>query len=214
MSNTRPLLLDLFCCAGGASKGYYDAGFEVIGVDIAPQPRYPYEFVQADALDILRTLLYASGRVAGYRLSDFAAFAASPPCQGYSVTKSVNPNAGKYPLLIPEVRRLLKATVRPYAIENVEGAKAHMQDYVTLCGSQFGMRADFNGENAYLRRHRLFETNFLIPDPGLHDHSGYGIDWMNRHELDESIPPAYTEYLGAYMMRAVNASGTYGLKAA
>ena len=111
-----------------------------------------------------------------------------------------------------------------------------MRDPVTLCGSQFGMRSEFNGENAYLRRHRLFEYNFEIPDPGPHDHSGYafpvfghgpggsqnpylrgkgaaamarqlmGIDWMRRKDLNESIPPAYTEYIGNHMMRAVEAA--------
>jgi DNA (cytosine-5)-methyltransferase 1 len=232
-----PLLLDLFCCAGGASTGYARAGFTVVGVDIEPQPRYPFRFVQMNALTALDILL-ANGYiyVAGFGavwLEGIDAIAASPPCQGYSVTKSVNKNASSYPLLIPDVRNRLIATGLPYIIENVEGARKEMVNPVTLCGSQFGLRSDFNGENAYLRRHRLFETNWLLPEAGPHDHSGYafpvfghgpggsqnphlrgkgaaamarqlmGIDWMRRHELDESIPPVYTEFIGNYALQEI-----------
>jgi DNA (cytosine-5)-methyltransferase 1 len=228
-----PLLLDLFCCAGGASTGYARAGFTVIGVDIEPQPRYPFSFYQADAIELLDILLDGGwfiprGWHREVKLDDFDAIAGSPPCQGYSVTKSVNTQAGKYPLLIPDLRERLIATGLPYIIENVEGARQHMINPVTLCGSQFGMRGIRNGHEVYLRRHRLFESNFSIPDPGMHDHAGnafrvfghgvpknapdwmkgrgaaefarqlMGINWMNRHELDESIPPEYTVFIGAY----------------
>jgi len=237
MLDNRPLLLDLFCCAGGASRGYDRAGFSVVGVDINPQPHYPYPFIQADAIKFLDALLAGMDFIAPggvISLETVAAFAASPPCQGYSVTKSVNPHSGKYPLLIPDVRNRLIATGKPYAIENVEGAKRDMINPVTLCGSQFGLRKEFNGENVYLRRHRLLEANFMISEAGPHDHSGYafpvfghgpggsqnphikgkggaafarelmGIDWTTRHELNESIPPVYTEYVGQYMMGAVD----------
>lgn len=240
---SRPLLLDLFCCAGGASKGYHDAGFDVVGVDIEPQKHYPYEFIQADALNMLDTLLMGGttndARIDhkvgwGYRLASFDAFAASPPCQGYSVTKSVNPQASSYPLLIPKVRELLNLTGKPYAIENVEGAKRDMINPLTLCGSQFGLVRERMGHQVYLRRHRLFETNFMVPEAGPHKHEGrampvfgngvggkkwpaylkgpgtnefvrelMGIDWTTREELGQALPPAYTEYIGIYMQRAI-----------
>lgn len=237
----RPLLLDLFCCAGGAARGYYDAGFDVLGVDIEPQPRYPYDFVQADAIRFLDDLLtYGSVTVvvdgAFWRthLRDIDAVHASPPCQGYSVTKSVNPYASKYPRLIGPIRDRLIASGRPWVIENVEGAKSEMRDPVTLCGSQFGLDGIRSGHRVYLRRHRLFEANFEIPGAGEHNHSGrafpvfgngvggkkwpdylkgpgtadfakqiMGIDWARREEVDQSIPPAYTRYVGRYLMAAV-----------
>lgn len=246
VTDSRPILLDLFCCAGGAARGYDTAGFQVVGVDIDPQPHYPYPMLQWNALEVLDMLLAGETLPFGsdmwnlkrIRLSDIAAIHASPPCQGYSVTKSVNKQAGKYPLLIPDVRTRLVVSGKPYVIENVEGAKSEMRDYVTLCGSQFGMRGVRNGRPTYLQRHRLFESNFRIPDPGPHDHSGYaftiaghgavskkaqemfggsgftdfarelmGMDWTTRHELAESIPPAYTQYVGAHMMDAIKATG-------
>lgn len=230
----KPILFDLFCCAGGASTGYARAGFHVIGVDISPQPRYPFEFIQADALEFLDNLLARKHSYTEFfRLSDVAGFSVSPPCQGYSATKFVNPHSSTYPLLIPQVRERLIKTGKPYVIENVEGARSEMINPVTLCGSQFGRRAEFNGADVYLRRHRLFEANFLISEAGAHDHSGYafpvfghgpggsqnphikgkggaafarelmGIDWMNRHELNESIPPVYTEHIGSDMLWAI-----------
>jgi DNA (cytosine-5)-methyltransferase 1 len=213
----RPRLLDLCCSAGGAAKGYADAGFEVIGVDIRPQPRYPYEFHQADALT--------------FPLDGFDVFHASPPCQGYSVTKSINPHAESYPRLVEPIRDRLKATGKPYVIENVPGSP--LIDPLILCGSQFGLVTWWPGNGRVgLRRHRLFESNILIPDPGPHDHSllsvpvyGHGpsgkktplkgighaqaerdvmgIDWMTREEINESIPPAYTYYIGAFLKESV-----------
>lgn len=232
------LVGDFFCCAGGASTGLARAGFDVVGFDIEPQPRYPYTFFQGDALAIMDALLdgkmIMSASHGPLTLDSFSAFTASPPCQGYSVTKSVNPNASTYPLLIPQTRERFQATGKPWVIENVEGARDHMVNPLTLCGSQFAAAEMREGHRVYLRRHRLFESNFMIPEAGPHNHVGrafpvfgngvggkkwpsylkgpgtaafarrlMGIDWTTREELDQAIPPAYTEYIGAHMMRAV-----------
>ena len=217
----KPRLLDLFCGAGGAAMGYHRAGFEVVGVDIKPQPRYPFEFVQADVLDI-----FSGGR----RLLVFPSFIdaihASPPCQAYA---GLSNKDGRHPELIEPVRELLQATGLPYVIENIEGAP--LENWVRLCGSQFGLG---------VRRHRLFETNFpVMVSSCWHDGQGeirgyygrnygpnlvskdaiqrrgrkplyrgtveqgvddMGIDWMIWDELRESIPPAYTEFIGTQLM--------------
>lgn len=200
---TRPRLLDLFCGAGGAAMGYHRAGFDVVGVDIKPQPRYPFEFVQADAMT--------------YPLEGFDAVHASPPCQAYS---SATRDASRHPDLYQlTVDRL--GTV-PYVIENVIGAP--YGGGIVLCGSMFGLTA--SGE--WLQRHRNFETSWLIFQPPCehpasprpititgqayvsetreYPHSRQstfaiakqlmGIDWMSRDELTEAIPPAYTEWIG------------------
>lgn len=218
---TRPLLLDLFCKAGGAAQGYYDAGFEVVGVDIEPQPRYPFECIRSDAMALDCDFL-----------ERFAAFHASPPCQGYSAMRHA-PGARGAPKLIRPVRQMLRATGRPYIIENVEQARIDMIRPVALCGSMFGLGA----EGHQLRRHRLFESNIPITAPrpcahaspvigvyggharrrgaahggrGTRDvwiggHKGaaslaLGIDWMTLEELSESIPPAFTKHLGAQLL--------------
>jgi len=209
MKSNKPRLLDLFCGAGGAAVGYYRAGFEVIGVDIKPHPHYPFEFHQADALT--------------YSLKGFDAFHASPPCQGYSRTKSLHPHIVDYPLLLDDVRRMLTSTYKPLVIENVIGAP--FEHWIMLCGAMFGLRT---------YRHRRFETSFLMMQPEHPKHTervlnggydpewkGYycvtgggnapvavmkkamGIDWMTRKELTQAIPPAYTEYIGGYLMKAV-----------
>jgi DNA (cytosine-5)-methyltransferase 1 len=210
----RPRLLDLFCCAGGAAMGYRRAGFEVVGVDINPQPRYPFEFHQADALEFL---LKHGG--------EFDAIHASPPCQRYSVaSKAHNGNADAHPDLVPVVRDILQKIGRPWIIENVIGAP--LRNPVVLCGTMFdGLR---------VIRHRQFESSEKIAAPGAcrphplcyttdkrKPHYGrldemtafvtvsgggncskaaaadaMGIDWMTKDELNEAIPPAYTEYLG------------------
>lgn len=215
-TTTQPILLDLFCKAGGCTKGYQRAGFYVVGVDIEPQPRYiGDEFVQADALEYL----------ASADLSRFAAYHASPPCQGYSVTANM-PWVGDYPKLIEPVRELLQATGKPYVIENVMGAP--LINPVMLCGTQFGLR---------VFRHRLFETSFFmlgIPHmphrdrigvngfvcvaghgdsgrgriPADHRNSaswkrGMGIDWMTMSEMAQAIPPAYTKWIGERLMAAI-----------
>lgn len=204
-------LLDLFCGAGGAAMGYSRAGFEVVGVDLHKQPRYPFEFHQADALT--------------FPLDGFDAIHASPPCQGYSVGTGFG-DRRKPPQLIAEVRNLLRASGKPYIIENVMGAKEHMYSPIMLCGSMF---------NIGVVRHRLFESNFPLacqphkchgpevdrdlvsvtahgPPPRWYKKNpgakfslkvwkdAMGIGWMIRDELREAIPPAYTEHVGRQLM--------------
>jgi DNA (cytosine-5)-methyltransferase 1 len=218
-------LLDLFCGAGGAAMGYHMAGWEVVGVDIAPQPNFPFEFHQADALT--------------YPLEGFDAIHASPPCQGYTRLRKRWPDAG-HPLLIAPMRERLKSNGRPYVMENVEDARPFMEEPILLCGSTFGLR---------VQRHRLFEMS--DPINGLdcdHDwqnrHKPYrqyvgkertnglgyresgvipvygggnvvggnghfyrsvamGIDWMTTPELNESIPPAFTRHVGRAMTHSL-----------
>ncbi len=150
----KPRLLDLFCGAGGATRGYQQAGFHVVGVDIKPQPHYVGdEFVQADALEFLCEAL---DRHDPFNYVD--AIHASPPCQRYSDLAKRNGNAHEHPDLVGEVRELLKvagADGVPWVIENVEGAP--LIDPVVLCGSRFRLTT---ADGQYrLRRHRLFESN-------------------------------------------------------
>lgn len=224
---TRPLILDLYCGAGGAAKGYYDAGFDVLGVDSIPQNRYPYRFVNMDALEFMERQLTSKYPY------DIVAIHASPPCQHYSKTKFMNPDRiGSHPDLIEPTRELLIKTGLPYIIENVMGAP--LINPVKLCGSHFNLTTIWEPHGTVgLRRHRLFETNFPVPDPGVHDHKiravpvyGHGsgnsksrlkgrgcakaqrevmqIDWMRRPELDQAIPPAMTRYIGEHLMRHLN----------
>lgn len=197
--------LDLFCCAGGASKGLAAAGYEVTGVDIEPQPNYPFKFIQADAtkmsLDFIRQF-------------DFVW--ASPMCQKFTAYGRRPSHVKPVANLIPATRKLLKAAGVPYVIENVPGAP--LLKPVTLCGSMF---------NLDVRRHRLFEASFPIkPPPCNHaaqtprfppatnrknlrktvevgvwriplevQHKAMGIDWMELEELSQAIPPAYSEFI-------------------
>ena len=217
-------ILDLFCGAGGAAVGYHRAGFEVVGVDIAPQPNYPFEHYQADAVRWLRA--WADGEF-WYVQNTFDAIHASPPCQAFTSLKGMH-NAKQHDDLLTPTRELLKATGLPYVIENVEGAP--MRNPVMLCGSAFGLEA----EGARLQRHRLFETNFPLLSPGcahgrasrvIGVYGGHGrdrrrkvntqdfstdarreamgIDWMTGAELSQAIPPAYTEHIGTYLHRAI-----------
>ncbi|UJW35086.1 DNA methylase [Saccharothrix sp. AJ9571] len=209
----RPVLLDLCCKAGGTSKGYHDAGFDVVGVDIEPQPNYPFEFHQADALDFLAS----HGR-------EFDAIAASWPCQRFSLAQRIRGN--DHPDLITPGRDLLNLTGRPWVIENVEGAPLH--NPILLCGTMFSQL------NVY--RHRLFETSFPLrtpahprhlepltkmgrpPRPGERMHvvgnfsgvaqarTAMGIDWMSRNELSEAIPPAYTHWIGTALYAQLTAA--------
>lgn len=154
----KPHMLDLFCGAGGATRGYQLAGWEVTGVDINPQPNYCGDhFVQADALDYLATALHWE-----YPLASFDAIHASPPCQAHTSMQAVAKNAEAHEDLIPDTRNLLQMAEVPYVIENVVGAPLY--GAMTLCGSSFGLgviRPD-TGEWHDLRRHRLFETSFEI----------------------------------------------------
>jgi DNA (cytosine-5)-methyltransferase 1 len=141
MLKRKPRVLDLFCGAGGASMGYHRAGFEVVGVDLVPQPHYPFVFVQADALT--------------YPLDGFEVVVASPPCPGYSRATAFHRGArAKHPLLIEPIRERFKAQGVPYVIENVEGAP--LLHPILLCGTMFGLRSI---------RHRLFESNVPLLQP-------------------------------------------------
>jgi len=204
-------LLDLFCGAGGAAVGYHRAGFdEIVGVDIKPQPHYPFTFVLGDALEYLREHGY-----------EFDFIHASPPCQAYSVLGFAKKN---YPKLIEPLRKLLVVIGKSFCIENVSGAKAELANPVMLCGTMFGLR---------ILRHRYFECNpaiYFVPHPcnhwlpvakkgtwankDSHFHPVYGhfsnqeyareamgIGWMTRDELAEAIPPAYTEWIGKQFLQ-------------
>lgn len=219
-SYARPLLLDLFGGAGGAAAGYYAAGFDVLGVDIRPQPRYPFAFVQADALDFLGAA----------DLGDVAAIHASPPCQAYSAARTMTSTAGKsYPQLVEQTRAALRATGRPYVIENVPGAP--LRPDLLLCGTMFRLRT--GGHE--LRRHRVFELGGFwaltpdicrheLPTLGIYGNGGgqrhrpnrygnkatvaearelTGCSWMTTRELSQAIPPAYTAHIGLALLGAV-----------
>ncbi len=203
--------------------GYYRAGFDVVGVDIDPQPNYPFAFIQADALTLDSDLL-----------DSFDAIHASPPCQSYSDLAKRNGNAHEWPRLIEPVREMLVRTGKPYIIENVEGAP--LIDPVVLCGTMF--------EDLRVIRHRLFESDLDLWAPDHRRHplvfthdkrkahygkldqdvsyvqvtgggncsirnarSAMGIDWMTKAELNESIPPAYTHYLGLQLMAYLETVG-------
>lgn len=163
----RPRVLDLFCCAGGAAMGYHRAGFEVVGVDLAPQPNYPFEFIQADALEYVAEHGH-----------EFDVRHASPPCQAFSKTRTLHGNT--HPELVEPTREALREVGGPYIIENVVGAP--LEDPLMLCGSEFGMQApDVDGTPLKLLRHRLFESNVPLMgaggcrhDPGILTASVYG----------------------------------------
>lgn len=165
----KPKALDLFCSAGGATKGLQRAGFYVVGVDIKPQPRYcGDEFHQVDWLcfmDFTRNV----GEIA-YR---YDLIWASPPCQHYCLLAHKNGNANEHPDLIGAVRERLIATARPYVIENVMGARPWLRDPVKLCGTMF----DLGIPEAQLWRHRLFECSFplSVPMKCLHRGSPMGV---------------------------------------
>jgi len=221
---SRPLLLDLFCCQGGASVGYQRAGFEVVGVDIDPQPRYPFLFRRADALAVLDRLncgqIVRFGSASEDRpmlLQDFDAIHASPPCQAFTNAQKIQGN--EHPDLIGPVRELLVETGKPWVIENVPGAP--LENPVCLCGGMFGLET---------YRHRMFESNVALrvpehpaheakttkmgrkPKPGefMHvvgnfsgvDHARgvMGMPWASRDGLREAIPPAYTEFIGEQLL--------------
>ena len=146
----RPLLLDLFCCSGGAGMGYYQAGFDVTGIDIEPQPKYPFKFILSDAIIYLKE----HGK-------EYDFIHASPPCQGYSHL-TPKEHKGNYEKLIDVLRELLNEIGKPYCIENVAGAKNELKNPTMLCGSMFNLRT---------QRHRFFETSFPLVAPCKCDHS-------------------------------------------
>lgn len=154
---SRPRLLDLFCCAGGAAEGYARAGFEVVGVDNRPQPRYPFEFHQADAMT--------------YPLEGFDAIHASPPCQFASTMRVGLWQDREHANMIPGTRERLVGVGVPYIIENVENARRHLVNPVLLCGTMFGLGTT---EGNQLRRHRYFECSFdLVFSPSSCQHNRY-----------------------------------------
>ena len=222
-------LLDLFCGAGGAAMGYARAGFEVVGVDIKPQLRYPFEFHQADALDYLDALCWTG------EIAQFAAVHASPVCKGY--TKMNNIHSRMHPYLVEPTRRKLWTLAIPWVLENVEMGgrwRGHMPSAIMVCGTALGLN---------VRRHRLFESSHLLLAPGACRHAeaninvyGHGawdyrprdpsrhwqraagkqrpvplaaaqeameIAWMTQNELSQAIPPAYTEWIGRQLMQIV-----------
>lgn len=200
----RPRLLDLFCSAGGAAMGYHRAGFDVVGVDIEAQPNYPFTFIQDDALEFLR-----HGGL-GSMLEPFDAIHASPPCQHYANVTRWRGNQADHPALIAPTRELLQATGLPWVIENVE--RTPIEPHYILCGSMFGLP---------IRRHRWFETsqslhmtpracNHQATDkPFMHKQErayadAMGCDWMTAREAREAIPPAYTEYVGGWLIGALS----------
>ena len=198
----RPRLLDLFCGAGGAAMGYHRAGFDVVGVDIKPQPRYPFQFVQADAEDVLAGLNVN----ALCEIGQVDAIHASPPCQCFANVTGWRGNRHSHPdLLNPVLDRLQYVTV-PWVVENVPEAPLR-PDYI-LCGSQFGLN---------VKRHRVFQTSWggvQFTSPCNHHrgvlpfmHKGerayadaMGCDWMTKEEARQAIPPAYTEHIGAMLL--------------
>lgn len=201
--------LDLFCGAGGAAKGLHDAGFDIIGVDINPQPNFPFTFVQGDATN------------PPFDLAGFDFIWASPVCKAFTVARHIQGN--EHPNQIPATRELLRRSGVPYCIENVPGAP--LEDPFMLCGTMFGLN---------VIRHRHFEASFpvLAPTCGRHGRTmskdGYstkargaefitvagnnyprtegaaamgGLDWMTRPELSQAIPPAYSEWIARQFLR-------------
>jgi DNA (cytosine-5)-methyltransferase 1 len=203
----RPRLLDLGCKAGGASYGYWLAGYEPVGVDIKPQPRYPFEFIQADMMTI--------------DLEPYDLIHASPPCQDH--TRQYVPRTHGTGWMVGAIRERLKASGTPWVLENVPGAP--MQPNLILCGCVVGL--------ADLERERWFETSpavFELRPPCHHERpvisitgngtptgtwrvygsvslararEVMGIGWMTRRELSQAIPPAYTEYIGGLLLEVV-----------
>lgn len=208
----KPRLLDLFCGGGGAAMGYYRAGFDVTGVDITPQPKYPFDFIQHDALD------YAQAK--GYL---FDVIHASPPCQAYS---TITPDQSKHKDLIADTRNLIAGLTRGYVIENVPGAPL-IQPYVMLCGTMFDL---------LIERHRHFECFppiLFAPRPCWHVRKvvkhgrkpdrdrhyaavtghfsdvefakqAMGIHWLGQKGLAQAIPPAYTQWIGNQILKAIS----------
>lgn len=212
-------VLDACCCAGGASMGYYLAGFDVVGVDIQEQPNYPFAFVRGDAIEYVRE--HGHG---------FDFIHSSWPCQyGAAISKGTNRHLRhRYPNLTPAGRAALRSTGRPFVIENPDA-----RPDVVLCGTMFGLP---------ILRHRKIECEGWFPLAPPHTrHRGrvrghrhgthyegpyvaaYGkgggkatvpemqramrIEWTDvHHELTEAIPPAYTAFLGEQAAAQILAS--------
>ena len=220
-------LLDLFCGAGGCAMGYHRSGFsEIVGVDIKPQPHYPFHFIRDDALEFLAATAHK-----------FDAIHASPPCQCYSSTRHLPNVRTTHQDLLAPTREALTATGKPWVIENVPGAPIDRSSAICLCGLMFGLK---------VFRHRWFESSIMLMGQRHPRHgdrrigvggfacvagngSGYsgwrgkrrvvpyshrsaaawskamGIGWMNRNEMAQAIPPTYTEYVGRQLLSAAEA---------
>ena len=191
---SRPRLLDLFCGAGGAAMGYHRAGFDVTGVDINPQPHYPFEFTQADAMT--------------YPLDGFDVIHASPVCLGYANVTAWRGNPADHPRQLEATIERLSASGLPCIVENVPEAASTWDDI--LCGSQFGLK---DGNGRVIKRHRGFRylgwRGFSLMPPCDHRKilpfmhkaerayaDAMGCTWMNKTEARQAIPPAYTEHIG------------------
>ena len=189
----RPRLLDLFCGAGGAAMGYHRAGFDVTGVDNRPQPRYPFAFIQADAMT--------------FPLDGYDAIHASPPCQAYANVTSWRGTPHDHPDLLQPTIDALTFQHTPWIIENVPEARPRWD--VVLCGSQFALK---------VKRHRGFLfggwTSFTLMPPCHHlrllpfMHKGerayadaMECTWMTNTEARQAIPPAYTHHLGGLLLQ-------------
>ena len=217
--NGRPRLLDLFCGAGGAGMGYSRAGFDVLGVDIAPHPDYPFELIVGDAMAVLEDTAF---------LRSFEVVHASPPCPRYS---TITPEATRdsHPDFLPLVLNRLTSAGGVWVVENVPGAPMPADLTVMICGRAMGLR--------WFKRHRLFASNVPLLSPGCAcgserpwtvtgdhpdsrefrrpnggtrgrkpasvQHAGevMGIDWMTTwDDLADAIPPSYTSFIGAQLI--------------
>lgn len=213
---SRPRLLDAYCCAGGAARGYQMAGFHVTGIDIRPQPRYIGDaFVQGDAIEYIRE-----------HGQEFDVIHASPPCQRYSRGSKQSHTGHLHPDLIAPTRAALIATGRPYVIENVADAYREIRVTLMLCGAMFPQLRTY--------RHRLFESNVFLtslphpphlvktPRSNVYTEGQFmtvyghvsptakarevmGIDWpMSQAEVVEAIPPAYTKFIGDQLLAVLS----------
>lgn len=212
----KPRLLDLFCGAGGCARGYQMAGFHVTGIDIKPQPRYAGDvFVCADALEYVAEHGH-----------EFDAIHASPPCQAYSSMRHVT--GKEYPMLIEITRHMLNKTGKPYVIENVEGAP--LFNAVILCGTMFGLKTfrhrlfesnvfmlmpphithTLYGKAAKQGRPTTADRQYLTVTGNFSGiacgQRAMGIDWMNKQELTQAIPPAYTQWIGERLLETMAVS--------
>jgi DNA (cytosine-5)-methyltransferase 1 len=211
-------VLDLYCGAGGAAKGFDVDGNTIVGVDIAPQPNYPYEFIQADACD--------------FPLDGFDIVHASPPCQGHTTMRGLHLRYDTADMLVHTIRRLRESSVPTWSVENVMGVTYPYDHDFVMCGASFGCITR-DGTKLYMARHRKFWTNLPLSIPkcmcSFYRSGGWrcagvygtsvgnmreggvewkawkadreqsktlmGIEWMTRKELIEAIPPVYTRHI-------------------
>lgn len=199
----RPRIIDAFSGAGGCSVGYARAGFEVVGVDVNPQPRYPYEFIQADALEVLADREF---------VESFDAIHASPTCQTFARVTAWRGAREDHPDLLTPTLELLARYSLPWVVENVPEAPLR-PDYL-LCGTQFGLD---------VKRHRVFQrgnwtaydllppcqcyrNRRLLPFEHKNERAfgdALGCEWMTNKEARQAIPPVFTEFIGQQLLAAL-----------